>query len=483
MAISAAEQYALELINRARLDPAGEAARMGIPLNQGLPSGSFGPISTTPKQVLAFNTALDTSATRHTNWMVDSGNFSHYGPNGISPFDRMRDAGYNLNSGGWSAGENLAMASGSGMSATQATMALHHRTLFNSAMHRANMFADSYREVGIAESSNGRQSVETQNFASRSEHRFVTGVAYTDRNDNNFYDIGEGVGSLKMSLAGTSAAMSTDSPGGYALRSTLTGNVTVQVGTTTKVQMSLAGGNVKLDVVDGNKLMASGSMTLVSGIATAELLGIQGHSLTGHGGNNTLLGNAASNRLSGMAGDDVLEGRNGNDSLFGGIGNDKLVGGTGRDSLKGEDGNDRIFGDDSDDFIFGGTGNDLLSGGAGNDLLFGELGNDTLSGGAGNDRLNGGGGVDVLTGASGADSFVMLNGNGADRATDFHLGEGDTLALDDALWSGTLSAAEVVSRHARVVSGAVVFDFGGGDVLTLAGISSTAGLAGVIDII
>ncbi len=44
------EQLMLELINRARMNPAGEAARYGIALNEGLPSN---PISTAPKEVLA----------------------------------------------------------------------------------------------------------------------------------------------------------------------------------------------------------------------------------------------------------------------------------------------------------------------------------------------------------------------------------------------------------------------------------------------
>jgi hypothetical protein len=39
------EQYMLELLNRARANPAAEAARHGIDLNEGLPAGT---ISTTP---------------------------------------------------------------------------------------------------------------------------------------------------------------------------------------------------------------------------------------------------------------------------------------------------------------------------------------------------------------------------------------------------------------------------------------------------
>ena len=53
---TAREQLILEMINRARMDPEGEAARYGISLNQGLTAGT---ISSAPKQVLAFNPAAE----------------------------------------------------------------------------------------------------------------------------------------------------------------------------------------------------------------------------------------------------------------------------------------------------------------------------------------------------------------------------------------------------------------------------------------
>ena len=44
------EQYFLELVNRGRANPVGEAARFGIDLNEGLPSGT---IPSDPAQPLA----------------------------------------------------------------------------------------------------------------------------------------------------------------------------------------------------------------------------------------------------------------------------------------------------------------------------------------------------------------------------------------------------------------------------------------------
>lgn len=54
------EQYLLSLVNRARANPAGEAALYGIDLNEGVPADEL--ISTAPKQPLAFNPYLNSAA-------------------------------------------------------------------------------------------------------------------------------------------------------------------------------------------------------------------------------------------------------------------------------------------------------------------------------------------------------------------------------------------------------------------------------------
>jgi serralysin len=112
--------------------------------------------------------------------------------------------------------------------------------------------------------------------------------------------------------------------------------------------------------------------------------------------------------------------------------------------------------------------------------LTGNNGDNVLSGLGGADTLDGGGGEDLLIGGSGADRFVFAGGRGADVVQGFSAGEGDRLYLDDDLWAGVLTQAQVV-EFPRVVNGDVVFDFGGGDSLTLRGVGSTANLAGAID--
>ena len=65
---------------------------------------------------------------------------------------------------------------------------------------------------------------------------------------------------------------------------------------------------------------------------------------------------------------------------------------------------------------------------------------------------------------------------------DFDASEGDSLLLDEFLWGGGLTAAQVVSGFASVnAAGNVEFDFGS-DRLELVGVGSTAGLDSSIDI-
>ena len=108
--------------------------------------------------------------------------------------------------------------------------------------------------------------------------------------------------------------------------------------------------------------------------------------------------------------------------------------------------------------------NNLLSGGGGADYLNGLSGNDTLIGGDGNDVLIGDGGNDTLIGGAGADSFVFKSGQ--DLIDDYQ-DDLDTIMLNDTLWAGTLTAQQVVDTYATLSGGAVVFDFGGGNALTV----------------
>ena len=55
MSLTAAEQYLLELINRARLDPVAESQRYGLTLNAGLPAGKPAPSNKIFKPLFYFS--------------------------------------------------------------------------------------------------------------------------------------------------------------------------------------------------------------------------------------------------------------------------------------------------------------------------------------------------------------------------------------------------------------------------------------------
>ena len=425
MTLTANEQYFLELVNRARLDPLAEAALQGIDLNEGLAPGT---LDGSARQVLASNGFLDLAAEGHSVWMLQTDIFSHTGAGNSDPGQRMTSAGY-VFSGSWTWGENIAWSGTTGTINLASAISGHHRGLFLSSGHRVNILNDAFREVGIAQvggqfTANGttyNASMATQAFATSGAAVFLTGVVYGDTDANNFYSIGEAGPATVFSVG--SASDTSEAAGGYGVATAAGANLLVQVnqgGALSSVRIDLSGGNAKLDLVGGSLLLASTNLQLVSGVADARLLGIGDIDLRGNGVANDLTGNNGANLVIGI----------------------------------------------------GGT--DSLSGGAGND---------TLNGGGSIDRLGGGTGDDRLIGGAKADRFVFGNGDGKDRITDFTAAQGDRLELDDALWGSTLTTAQVVANFAHVVAAGVSLDFGGGDVLMLAGLTTTAGLAGLIDIV
>lgn len=85
---------------------------------------------------LEMDESLQQLARGHADDMFRRGYFAHNTPEGLDPFDRMRDAGimYGL------AGENLALAP---------TLDIAHEGLMNSPGHRANILNSGFRKVGI----------------------------------------------------------------------------------------------------------------------------------------------------------------------------------------------------------------------------------------------------------------------------------------------------------------------------------------------
>jgi serralysin len=149
--------------------------------------------------------------------------------------------------------------------------------------------------------------------------------------------------------------------------------------------------------------------------------------------------------------DDLLKGNSLGNTISGNGGNDFIIARGGDDSMNGNSGRDIMQGRGGADTGYGGIGNDLLRGGGGDDTLYGGSGEDTLRGGKGDD---------LLYGDTGADKFVFKGDKGHDTIADFE-NDIDTLKI---VGHGDLAA---VLAAASDVGSDVVFDFGGGNMITV----------------
>jgi uncharacterized protein YkwD len=208
---TAQEVLVVELINRARFDPTAEANRYGISLNQGITGTQITP---NQKQPVALNILLTDAARTHSQWMLDNDIFSHAGVAGSEPADRVAAAGYSLAPPA-SVGENIAWAGTTGPSVNLTEYAYaHHAGLFDSPGHRVNILAAGFREIGVGQkqgyflnSKNNTTylaSMLTENFATSGNNYFLTGVVYSDSNGNEFYDVGEGLNGVAVTINGIS---------------------------------------------------------------------------------------------------------------------------------------------------------------------------------------------------------------------------------------------------------------------------------------
>ena len=187
---------------------------------------------------------------------------------------------------------------------------------------------------------------------------------------------------------------------------------------------------------------------------------------------DTLTGAAGDDSIFGLAGDDTVTGGDGNDVAFGGEGSDFVGGGAGDDKAYGGAGNDTVAGGAGNDVVGGGAGNDQLLGGAGNDTVYGGSGDDTIYAGSGADRIYGGTGNDVIyfgTNDGAADVYASVASNGSDTLWGFEDGI-DKLNLTA---SGIASFSDLSGKIADGGAGNVTIDLGGGNILTLRGVTAS----------
>ena len=350
------EQLSLEYINEARLDPLANAARYikayGATATSSDPSINSalayfhvsGPAllaayqALTPVQPVAWNETLAASARAHDAQMIATDSQSHQVPGELDLGARTTAAGYT----GWrQVGENV-YAYGQSALFTQAGFMVDWGNdadgMQTGAGHRVNIMSAAYREVGIgivAENVAATEvgpSVVTEDFATRGgSDAMILGVAYTDADRNDFYSLGEGLGTLTAAIGGQSVA--SYATGGYTLDTNLTGAQAITftgAGLSAPVTATVtlrAGGNIKLDIVNGTELKSSVSAVVSGPITTLEVIGVAGATLTATG--------SASHTLLGAGGPDGLIGGTGSDTISGGAGADLLTGGGGSDTFSG----------------------------------------------------------------------------------------------------------------------------------------------------
>lgn len=262
------EQLYLEFINRARANPTAEAARLAATtdpdvlsaynfFNVDLNKLQSDMASLAPTPPLAMNAQLLAAARAHARDMATNGFQGHIGTDGSTPGDRISRTGYS-----WSTyGENVYSYAKSvfhGYAGFEVDWGDGPGGMQDPPGHRLNIHHAGFREVGIGvvnltNATVGPQ-VVTQDFATRQgASPLVTGVVYYDLNGNGFYDPGEGIGGVLVTVPGSTWYAITPASGGYAIPVTTNGTYRVQFsapGLSHEVSAAVtAQANVKVDFV------------------------------------------------------------------------------------------------------------------------------------------------------------------------------------------------------------------------------------------
>jgi hypothetical protein len=267
---SAQEQVLLELINKARSNPAAEGQMLAsvqdpeilryyshYGVNASKLQSDFASYSAKPP--LAFNAKLMASSRAHSIDQATKGFQGHDGTDGSHFDSRIIAQGY-----AWHAlGENVfayvqtPFFGHVGLNADWGVADLDHRA---NIMNSDASFP-TYKEIGIscvASSVKGfGPLVITQDFGCPADPNaaFVTGVIYADKNGNGAYDEGEGLGGVQVAPDQGEFFTTTSASGGYSLPLPTSGSgtlsITVSGGAIGAAQVQsvafVSGTNVKAD--------------------------------------------------------------------------------------------------------------------------------------------------------------------------------------------------------------------------------------------
>lgn len=239
------EQLYVEFINRARANPQEEAARLADTTNADVINGMRNVVlpimiqhfaTNPPAQPLAINSRLTTAARRHSTDMLNNQFQDHTGSDGSTPSTRIAATGYQF----FTIGENVYINARSvfhGHAAFEidwgdTNLAETVNGMQNPPGHRDSIHKGLFREIGVGvilgqNGTAGPQVVSQEFGVAPDESPFITGVAYYDLNGNDFYDVGEGIGGVTVTVQGAAMSGITARSGGYAVP--VSGDGTYQV--------------------------------------------------------------------------------------------------------------------------------------------------------------------------------------------------------------------------------------------------------------
>ncbi len=237
------ETLALELINRARANPNEEAEILANLdntdvqnainyFNVNLEVFKNALKSYPSRPPLAFNKKLNSSALVMSNLIKEYEVQSHE-IGGTTLSSRVDDSGYD-----WMMlGENIFAYSKSVVHA-HAGFCIDWGNGENGmqpgAGHRENIMNKDFKEIGISflksvDSDKVGPNIETQDFAlPQGNKKFITGVVYEDKNNNNFYDLGEGIKNINIVVEGNKYYSVSSSSGAYVLPVSKSGEIKIQ---------------------------------------------------------------------------------------------------------------------------------------------------------------------------------------------------------------------------------------------------------------
>jgi hypothetical protein len=235
------EQLFVELINRARANPTAEGLRLAAStdtdvlgayrawnVDLAVMTNEFAAMSPAPP--LSISPALTEAARGHSRDMLAHAYSGHTNWDGTTLLQRILAQGYIPNT----AAENV-YAYGRSVVESHTGFEVDWGTAPDGSIrngmqyprgHRENTHNPAFREVGLGAIRGVKGTVgpliTTQNFGSPSSSAFgsrplITGVVYDDLNGNGFYDVGEGMGGVTVTVIGSSFFAVTARSGGYSI--------------------------------------------------------------------------------------------------------------------------------------------------------------------------------------------------------------------------------------------------------------------------